>query len=601
MKRIRPGARVAALLVLASLGSGAALLHGCVPDADISGLPPPPDAGPPIDASLADAPNDVALDVSLDHADAGETGPNEGGNGQATITGVVLDYTQGAGKGVIPNAKVSTVSLTGSVSTQTDKNGFFVLHVPAGHVVLAVSRTYNPSDPTAQIVYSTTQVVLDVTAGETVNVFPLLHEGCVGRFPNLGAGGLDAGLDTTLLTATCTRANPLASGSITKNYVEVSLSSATALLRSDGTTPFSGTARAEMIPIAFPTVGATPDLKWAVGLPGTTTIVDTIGAVEVRVVDDSTGEPLKLATGSHATIKTPISQPALTQLQGYQGWRYDALNSTWIQDTGASVQSLTERDNNNVTVGILTVSNLNSTWWSITLPNPQSDAGTGTNACFTGTIEVPGGAAAANVWVRAVGLDYVGATSAVTDTKGKFCIDVKNASHVAIAAGTTGASGTFGGIQPFPGNNQTSNGGSCEPAATGCIDLGVVTLPQMSGSCVNVNIVSGPPVDAGPDAEAGAPPVPPAIVYVEAIAPTGETTAGMVDRAYIGQSTVSGGGACAQAAPGTSFQFMDPSTGCLAPANNQPQPTIDVPASQGAGTCGGTSCFDAGAVVYGCQ
>ena len=72
MKRIRLGARLPALVFFAPLGGGLALLHGCIPEADISGLPPF-DAGVirGTDATVPPA-TDAGKDSSADASDAGD-------------------------------------------------------------------------------------------------------------------------------------------------------------------------------------------------------------------------------------------------------------------------------------------------------------------------------------------------------------------------------------------------------------------------------------------------------------------------------------------------------------------------------------------------
>jgi hypothetical protein len=97
MKRIRLGAGNKALVVLASLASGAGLVSGCIPTPDTSGLPP-------YDASVAQG-----FDSSvLNGFDAGEDAPSsedaaqdapatDAPAGSGSITGVVIDFAQGGG------------------------------------------------------------------------------------------------------------------------------------------------------------------------------------------------------------------------------------------------------------------------------------------------------------------------------------------------------------------------------------------------------------------------------------------------------------------------------------------------------------------------
>jgi hypothetical protein len=239
-------------LVLLVLSSAAAVTgYACIPQPDPSGLPAR-DAGL-ADATVPPLPTFDARHDAFTLPDAADAAAAPEASAQlGAIGGVVLNYSEGGGRGVVAGARVSVAGLPDVI---TDVRGVFELSsVPAGKVVINVSR---PTDKSRRIAYSTTQVIVrDLAGGKRVSVFPVLHTGCVASF-NFS---IDA-------TSGMTRQLSDACSSRSGAYASFHVDDATSFQRADGTL-YGGAARVELIPLAFPFVSDTSrDLSWSIGMP----------------------------------------------------------------------------------------------------------------------------------------------------------------------------------------------------------------------------------------------------------------------------------------------------------------------------------------------
>jgi hypothetical protein len=585
MKRIRLGVGNKALVVVASLAAGASTIYGCIPDPDISGLPPfDASVAPGFDANALNG-LDSAGDVS-DLEDGGDDGSaTDGPNATATVTGVVINYSQGNGRGVIPNATVTALSGSTTVTTTSNAFGAFVLTgIPAGQVQVSVSKA---TDETAGLTYSTTQVVLTLTENQSVSVFPVLHQGC---FETVSIGGTAGSVATDDDGMTCSGTVQL-----TGTYAKVQYGVTSFVTPSNGAT-FSGTARFEMIPIAFPaTPSATTDFAWALGLPGATTPVETIGATEFRVIDEATGEQLGVAAGDTNVVLT-VPTWTLGNTTAFKPYFYNLSTGTWGAEPNATitlVHTISVSEAPNIDLVDIQVPHL--TWWSVTDPTPQT-------TCVTGSVTV-NGAPAPNVWVHATGLNYVGASSAVTDGNGAFCVDVKSAPspdagdasavpQIGVAAGYASTTGGFFSL-PTSGFQVSSLGGGTCATKTGCTAIGAIALAPFDSTCVNGSVTrdDGGSLSSTLDVElvglsgGGSP-----------VVSSSQLSAGIVGSAYIGTTALGDGGAFCAAAAAGSVALVDPAGSSCQSAD------ISVLGGTGS-TCaaaGGSGCTAAGAVSITC-
>src|SRR6202041_3527789 len=94
---------------------------------------------------------DANIDVSLGSDDSGaEAAPVDSATPVGTVSGIVIDYTEGNGKGVVPGATV-TVSFPGNPSASapapvtTDGNGLFTIPGVQAGVALEVGVS-KPTD-----------------------------------------------------------------------------------------------------------------------------------------------------------------------------------------------------------------------------------------------------------------------------------------------------------------------------------------------------------------------------------------------------------------------------------------------------------------------
>jgi hypothetical protein len=582
MTRIRLSAGKKALAVLASIASGASLVYGCIPSVDTSGLPPyDGSVAPGFDANAlntVDGGEDAPFNEDAPTTDAP---PNDAPPTTGTITGVVINYAQGNGLGVAPGA---TVSVGGTAfTTTTNAFGAFTLTgVPTGQVLLNVSK---PTDQVDGVAYSATQAVLTLGGGQSVSVFPVIHQGCYENVASIGVAG---SVSTTDTAAKC--------GALQSDAdVFAELAWGVGAFTDPATgSAYNAAARVELIPIAFPqTPSATTDFTWGLGLPGASSPIETIGAVEIRVVATSTGadggtidSDLLTVTAANTSVTSTLNTWELANTTTYQPYLFDQTQGKWLPDTSGAtlanaklVSGVTPYDE----VAITKLDRLG--WLGITNPSTQT-------TCVTGSLTA-GGAPATNVWVHATGLNYFGTSSTVTDSNGAFCLDVKAAGgadagatpQIGIAAGFASTSGAFA-TSPSQGGFQVSSlgGGTCA-TQTGCTALGAIALQPFNSTCTNGTVTS-----------TGNAPPPTLNVELEGLNISADQQAdGILPAAYIGTTTLDDAGAfCAQAGAGTSIALVNPS------AANCATSLITV-SSTTAATCGGTSCSSAGSVAYTCK
>jgi hypothetical protein len=583
-----------ALLSPALLVAGASLV-GCIPNPDISGLPP-------FDASTEDAAPIVIPDASIDNTiPPVEAGPPTDGGGDVaqdtsvppgTISGVVFDYTQANGKGVLAGATVTVSVLSSSAvipTVTTDANGqFTVPNVPSGQVQVSVSKA---TDLTAGIAYSTGIVVTNVPSGGTVNVSPIVHEGCFQTYVLPGALNADASANqpVTLQNAQC-GGGP---GSTTRTgayaaFQFIPTGNSFADCGSSGvctsTSPlYSKVIRVEMIPLAYPVNGSNQDLSWAVGLPGLVTPPALLGAAEYRVVKHDPGQSddgQLLGLSSFATnpsgsnfapvavavpvYTTPGSTPA--------AYSYDALTAqAWTAETATTPfgpEGLGADAGVPVQYELIEVSHLApTTWWGLS-------NGSGTTTCITGSVTGVSG----SVLVRANGDTYLGEATATTSLDGgTFCVDgVQSTSSVTLYAAA--ASGAI----PISGSTgaATTGNGTCK-TPSGCFALTSAIALSPNLTCASGDLVAG---DAS---------VPLTVDVMESFAGLGyAASAGISPNAYLGQAATSSGNFCALGFANGTVTLTNP-TAC---GTSSP---VSIPLGSSNPTCG-TSCLDAGTLSFNC-
>jgi hypothetical protein len=591
MKRLSPSVpvqRSRAVAPVLLLLVAPAVLARCIPNPDISGLPPYDGGSYSFDSSFSYDAGGFTGDATTFSEDAGiEASAADGGVQLGGVNGIVIDYTQGVAQGIVPGATI-TVTPAGSttaIAQQTsDANGLFaVANLPSG-VPLQVNVT-KPTDETKGVAYSSTAIVVTIPAGQTVSLAPVLNEGCFQIVNVLSAG--DAGV--TLQNATCPGGFYGVSGPGQRPGAYAAMTFETSSFK-DTMGTYLGQVRIEMIPLAYPLSDPAdpPDLSWAVGLPGGGSPAGLLGAAEYRVVREDTGEVLDVADSKNDPVS--IAVPVFTAPTGQPAaYSYDEANQTWKAETSAvtgpaqvySYGSPTFDETLQLSYVMVQVPHL--TWWAAT-----SAAGAVTT-CVTGSVQA--GGPLANVVVRAAGANYLGASTAITDATGTFCLDLAAGTFDAgLPMGTIYAEALSGGApyaasQAFSASAQA--GGSCA-SQTGCTAIGPITLSP-SLTCVTGSLTY--------DEEGGAP-----SALDELLVNLSDygSDQGIQQTAYVGETTVGDAGTfCALAPPGGSLRLVQPGNLiCTAPHDVN---SYQVPTGAGAPTCGGSGCQDAGALLFSCS
>ncbi len=597
MKRVSPGASAPALLLLAAF---LRCIPSCIPSPDTSGLPPY-DAGIYAEDSSGSSPasDDSGLDATIGSDSGSDGGAPEAAAQLGTVSGIVIDYTEANGQGVVPGAVVSVSfpstapsSLVAPAPVTTDANGLFTIaNVPAG-VSLQISAT-KPTDLVNGVAYSTTAIVTTVPAGQTVNVFPILHEGC---FQIVALNPDDAGAGTlpvTLQNATCRPGGGSLTGLGTRvgAYAAMTFDAASFKDPINGSL-WTGSIRVEMIPLAYP-FEQVFDLSWALGLPGAAAPPGLLGAAEYRVVKS---DPAGADDGQILALANPANDPVAIAVPVYTGpsgqalaYSYDTTAEGWKGETATPgpVQMYVYGEGQQVAYLMVPVPHLS--WWGAT-------NGATPTTCVTGTLQA--GAPLPNVLVRAAGLSYLGTSTGLTDSTGLFCLDVPatavdgGTAQIAVYAEALVNGAPYSATPTF----QVSpvGGASCAGAAgvTACASLGAPIGLAPSLTCVSGAVAYD---DAGGPATLDVTLVNANVAYAQ--------DQGIQSSAYLGQVTLGKDGSfCAPAPPGASVELVQPTnSSCWAPNDDY---IIVPPAAADAGTtaatCAGGGCLDAGPITFGC-
>jgi hypothetical protein len=530
----------------------------------------PVDSAPPVSDSAAPIDSTLPVD-SAPGVDAADSAPAIG-----SIFGKVLDVNQ-FGQGVVAGA---TVSVVGGASTVTDLDGSFSLpSVVAGPRVLVTVTT--PSNVPGGIAYSTAQVAVAVAGGQASEIYPQVVEGCIATAPV----DADAGTTVTLQDGCSSRAGA---------FVSIAFDPG-GLVDSTGTA-FDGTLRLEAIPLAF-AASAPQDLSWGVGLPGDMSGLETdgglvklesLGAAELRVFDDATGNPLTLASGHDAILElTTFRFPNAGET--FDSWYYDTTTGLWVE---AGSGAFTTVAVGSYTFDVYQVAVSRLAWWNI--DHPLTETG-----CVRGAFTT-GGLPLANGFVQGTGLDFLGTLIAYPQaTAGAFCLDGVAGGHATLVAGQT-LSPSFGYHGTQTGVSLGDGGASCAIDTTGCADLGTIALDPVALGCMTGTATLQ-------TVENGTVPVTGDIPIFESVSLTGpQYDVGYSSSINLGVITADDAGAfCTPFLPGASVTATFPgSAGCA--LYNEGESVLYFPDDAGADAgegvaCGSSACVTGGDIFFGCS
>jgi uncharacterized protein YfaP (DUF2135 family) len=339
-----------------------------------------------------------------------QTGTTNCSTGAATLTvpgpdvvyGRVTDAASGAG---VPGVRVSA----GTLSATSDSNGDFE--------IASVPRTSR-----ATVIFSST------THAETA------------RTTAVAIGATE--LNVRLLPLATTADLPVASGgtvTLAGSAAQVSLP-ADAVQRADGSLP-TGNLRVRMTPInPAIDVNAMPG-DYTTLVSGIATPIESFGALAVELVDD-TGQVLNLRTGQSATLRIPLgsrntSPPATVPL-----FWYDNASGRWVQEGSATLAGSGSGRYYEGTVSHFTVWNADRVYDTVRVNGCVADAA---------------GVRVAGATVSTDGIDYSGATSAVTDANGDFTVLIKKDAAAIMVASAGGLPTNTQRIGPYSATTTISN------------------------------------------------------------------------------------------------------------------------------------------------
>lgn len=317
--------------------------------------------------------------------DSDSTNPPSG-NGTGTITGRVLDYSNGNG---ISSARVTA---TGGVSATTSSDGSYTLsNVTYGDRVVVTASASN---------YAELSKIVNVSSTEnTVNLTISLQQVDVTQT-----------IDPTV-THTVTDTDSTASVTVPAN----------------GLVTDSGSAPVGNVTVNMTVIDPSSDTSI---MPGDFTVstggsMESYGALTITFTD-SQGNDLDLASGSQSTVRIPVAQRMAANAPATMPMFY--FNSTtgyWVQEGTAT---LFGEGDNKYYEG--TVAHF-STWNADVLYDW---------IYIDGCVEDLEGGPLSGITVISEGIDYIGTATATTNSSGGFRVPARPNSQVLVKATSGGTS-----------------------------------------------------------------------------------------------------------------------------------------------------------------
>lgn len=333
----------------------------------------------------------------------------------------------------------------GGVTTTTDADGRFLLAGVESSVRVRVDVSVDGPDA----FYSSSSRMVGVAADGLTKVRFELAEGCAATVDVSSGPGV-------VLPADCGPLGGLAGIELPQNGV----------VDEDGT-PVSE-VRVVMVPLPLRGGGASSGDAMLV-FPGDMRAepsgdeditLESRGAMEVRLSEPVTGRPLQLAAGATATIVFPAMADSLDDdMRGSPLWWYDEDAGMWLElseaTTTIEVEPFGDRLLHRAEVP-------HFTWWNADIPMSRS--------CVTGRLVDTEGAPLVTRSVAAIGVDYLGATWATSDSDGRFFVPVRRSSNVVVSASVEIGAASVA-VRRFV---------TTRPDETSCTDVGDLVLDTTS-------------------------------------------------------------------------------------------------------------------------
>lgn len=357
------------------------------PMADVPGLDAPSVDAPSVDAPSVDAPS-VDGAVPDGGTDAGALVVSTGHLRGRVVEALTLDTAPVAG---------ATITAINGVSATSDAEGRFDLTgIPVG------ARTaLHVSPPGGGTVYSSTDLIVDVPEVGDVVADARLLRGCSvvmnvgagdGVRPFAPCGSARVGLTLPEDGVVTESGAPVAS-------VRVELAAIPALA--------SGELAGEAF-LAFPGDMVARDDS------GAEVWLESRGAAEVRLFDEATGAPARLAPGAEATLTVPAA-PGSLEDDAVRLWSYDVAAAEWVEEGSGVIQA---HAGTGALVTRMTVSHF--TWWN----SDQAASRT----CLSGRVMLSEDVAGVFTRVMTLGVDYGGSSYGAIAADGTFEVFARSAS-----------------------------------------------------------------------------------------------------------------------------------------------------------------------------
>lgn len=298
----------------------------------------------------------------------------------------------------------AVITATNGVSATTDAEGQFDLTgLPVG---ARVSLHIEP--PHAGIVYSSTELLVDVPPSDDLRVDARLLRGCSAVLD------LGAGMNTRPLSP-CGSRRAAVGLELPVGGVVTATGAVVSRVRVE-MAAIPSLAGGELIGEAFLAFPGDMTAREASGAEGW---LESRGAAEVRLFDDVTGEPAQLAAGREATLVLPAS-PASIEDAAPRIWSYDVDARAWVEE-GRAVIEVDAASGQLVTR--MTVPHFS--WWNSDQP--------ATRTCLSGRILTTGGVMLEDTALTSIGVDYLGTSMARIAPDGRFEIFARASSTVELA------------------------------------------------------------------------------------------------------------------------------------------------------------------------
>ena len=185
--------------------------------------------------------------------------------------------------------------------------------------------------------------------------------------------------------------------------------------RADGSVP-AGAMRVQLTPIDPATDSATMPGDFTTMVGGTPTLIESFGAINVRLFD-SADQPLNLRPGQSATIRIPLSTRSSNPPSTIPLFFFDNASGRWVQEGTATLVGTGSQRFYEGTVTHFSTWNADQVYNTVIVRGCLVDAS---------------GTRISDALVSSDGIDYSGTSSVRTDAQGEFALPIRRNSTAAI-------------------------------------------------------------------------------------------------------------------------------------------------------------------------